>query len=932
MEPQALLLRDHLLKAASHNLWDEAVRCLFDHADLIDRELFNEATLLSSQRNNTKASAQQGLITRDKERVELAVNDKAFLALFDDIDPDLPVLDGEEVRFDHFQIEISVATLQTKLARYLSSFGVLPALDLLLEIVRDRGPVHALKHNFKTQQWEFSFQSDADLLSWYDTEAQFRKQLTAYIEALDEPQLRKGWERIVNAWTVQAHPIARTGYHLLFPAAEDIYPLIKSDHSPADAGKYRRLLHLAQDAYKLRDYELSLKYCRQVQQYIEPASAQLYEFLLQAFFKQQSANAIIEDALTGNSTLLQQLFVYVSRIKSLLPQAASSTDRSSTAKTLYTQPALARQKLAHIVDALSQSLQAYGARIDFDYVLNNERTTVYLERKNQLERYLQVGVQICRYVEAKPTLVEILVNELAGGGKIDWISTNEDHQLIDNYDFPAVGTFQSLVKQSAKPEGADIQQLFAANLRNSLKQKLNVLYRNHPQLKDSLPLDQEATIFQIVRKWLHACKVAYLLFECDKSFLELAIQDELTRVDGLLDWFTFDAEGQLTERQLQGKYMTSNVKDEYAFILANYYGEQGWKTLESQLIQKYYHRWLQRTAQQYAQLAEAVPKTRDREELRPLVADCIRRWVIAFYVSGDTTLVDKAIEELIGSGIFRWFELLDDGEKGRLEAITTNSLDPDQLLQELVELTDNYDLELAVKETVQHLYYKHIRYAYERIEPNSLVADRQREEVLNAIQQALYCFDLYPNQEFLQLPYVELVQERKFRWLQLSSEGLRADIASEDLGVDPLGLLEKLFLHGQTVGRKYQWEAMTLAIAENRYRDLKARYEDEFHFLRRKNWQLHSRVPMVEILQACILLYRQTGKYRYLEIPDLEWVQNRGKIRWRFDLFPGLYLQHWQNHEISGFNYQRLKREVEQYLASKPLDMRPVVVGSKWPF
>jgi hypothetical protein len=84
---------------------------------------------------------------------------------------------------------------------------------------------------------------------------------------------------------------------------------------------------------------------------------------------------------------------------------------------------------------------------------------------------------------------------------------------------------------------------------------------------------------------------------------------------------------------------------------------------------------------------------------------------------------------------------------------------------------------------------------------------------------------------------------------------------------------------------------------------------------------------MVDILQACITLYRQTGEYRYLEIPDLEWVQNRGKIRWRFDLFLGLYLQHWQNHEISGFHYRRAKQQLEKWLRQKPVDTRPVIVS-----
>ncbi|RME97922.1 MAG: hypothetical protein D6772_09745, partial [Bacteroidetes bacterium] len=586
-------LRAHLLEAAKQNLWDETVRCLFDHIDYIDRDLYQRAVLLGSQRNNTKMQAQQGLITRERERVELAQNDKAFMDLFEDINPDILVNAGEEVQFDDLKIEISLPELKIKLNNYLLSFGLLATLDLLLEITKDKGPLHTLKHDFKSKQWEFSFEAQDDLLQWYTTEERFKEELMVLIQALELANLRTGWEKLVNEWTALPHQITTTNYHLLFPEAEDIYPLIKTDASQADADKYRRLLHLAQDAFKLGDYELSLKYCRQVQQYIEPASAQLYEFLLQAFFNQQSANTIIEDALKGDCKLLQQLFVYVGRVNSLLRKQTTGS-QSSQPGIQYRHTEIPRKKLDHIVDGLSRSLQWYGSQIDFDYVLTNERDSTYLERRQAMEQYLQIGVKICRFVNPKPTLVETLLNELAGGGKFDWIGTDEAHQLIDHFDFPAVGTFNSLLKQVEHQSGHSLQNMYALNLRNSLKQKLNQLYKAYPEVKHGLQADQESTLFHMVSKWLHACKTAYLLFEQDKSFLSLAIQEELTKPDGLLDWFTFDPEGQLVERQLQGRHVQSNVKTEYEFIVKSLLGDAGWERLEAEIIQKHYDRWIAR--------------------------------------------------------------------------------------------------------------------------------------------------------------------------------------------------------------------------------------------------------------------------------------------------------------------------------------------------
>ncbi|RME99562.1 MAG: hypothetical protein D6772_07540, partial [Bacteroidetes bacterium] len=169
----------------------------------------------------------------------------------------------------------------------------------------------------------------------------------------------------------------------------------------------------------------------------------------------------------------------------------------------------------------------------------------------------------------------------------------------------------------------------------------------------------------------------------------------------------------------------------------------------------------------------------------------------------------------------------------------------------------------------------------------------------------------------------------KFKWFEIGAEGIQNTSDAQELGVDPLTLLEKLYTYGQFIGPKYQWQHINLSIAENRYRELKQRYEEEFHFLRRRNWQLYNRIPMVEILQACVRLFQRTGIYRYLEIPDIEWVQNRGKLRWRFTLFPGLYIQHWQNHEISGFNYRREAREVKEWLQLRPIDTRPVLVSNR---
>ena len=885
---------------------EDALTCIIEHKEWLEQDLVTRASVFKLQYNSITNARHLGELTRQEALNNESRIYKGLSRLIEEIEGEV-LLDESKKALDKKSIyNITIDELKLKLNNYLLSYDINATLSLLRKLVSSSEGILQLENKYQSAQWEFNYQEpksqspgDQRLEHWLTTKSEYFEQVRDIIESLSKDDLKDGWKTIIHEQTISPETIFVEDSYLLFPSAEDIEPLIKPNTSEVDKGKYRRLLHLAQDAYKLNDYEKAYTYCREVLEFVEPESVQLYEYLLLSFFKKEDSKEIIENAIAGENSLLQHIFVYSNRIKSL---------QSKSGKFPPPKSKIWKSRIEEVVDNLAITLQNWNYEIQYDYILKNKSATDALSAKEKVQRYIRTGVDITKYVTPKPTLIEVLINELAGGGKFAWIGSEKEHQLINNYQFKALSNFRLLLNLDL--ENADQSSsinLYVTNLENSLKEKYEKIVN---EMASGRQIEE---IYSMISRWISACKTAHLLFSdrCETEFLKLAYDKGLGST-GSLDWFILDEEGRLTDIDIDIEYGALNVRDEFSFIVKNLFGPEGWKKKESELIDIAYNKLRNETERLYQNIR--LHRVNEQGiERKVEVIRCIKNWMICYRVYRESVFIDKCIRELIGEGIFLWFDIGPDGDKLTLVDLSSPNFDVSKELENLLSLTETFDYDLAVKKITENLFFKQIEQQYLEIEPLAFDEERQRNIVLELIDATFFCYRTNKNSAFLDLIFRELLEEKKFRWFDISDEGIEEVELEYEPSNSALDLLETLYLAGRTVDMKYDWGTFKLIIAKNRYRDLTHRYRKEFNILRRKNWRLASRIPMVEVLKNCRKIFHATKNIKHLELPDIEWVQNRGKIRWRFDFF-GLSIQHWQNSEIGGFNYRKERREVKELL------------------
>ena len=789
-------------------------------------------------------------------------------------------------------------TVRKNLLEYLDSYGFTSCILLLKALGTLPAPIQKLTEQYHELYWKFNNSPEESAGDWIATKEKFILFLKEEMVRLEQEQFYPGWKKLL--WDELRHPqlLVAEPYYILFPSAEEIQKL--KSKKQIDWPKYRRLLHLAQNAYKIEDYEQAYQYCLEIQTDIETDSTQLYEYLMMSFFhlSQKAEVSLVQKAFRGESKYLNLLFVYINRIKSLSIKAQQGLSPSSS------------QKIDEITHQLAIDLQRAINPVDYEYLFPQPAgsATEITGQRQAMEKYLDLGGQIVKYVGARANLVKQLLTEIAGSGHFLWVTTTATQQLTNASDFDAISLFRNLQHLAQDTLTAADQQAY---LLLSLREK-HLLLRERRVDEAS-----QAAVFASASRWIRACQVAYLFYASEhnsKDFLQLAYDNELVSAFGL-DWFELGATGEIEARTVTYEDEKINAKALFSIIVTELYGAEGWQTVAETSKRTAYDKLKASVERRYQEI-RLFKNERDEELGRTQVIGCLRDWQRLYHAYGETYYLDQCVNELIGGGIYLWYELegasIDEGHS--LVGIEGYPLEVESELERLLSLTNTFDQQTAVKGICNHLFFRQVQYDYLTITPNPLDENAHREWIMELLSQVLFLYSNHANNEFLTPLYDELLQEKKYVWLKINEEGIATLDPDDDTALD---LLEQLYLQGRKGGLPYDWDEFKLQIADNRYQELKHRYQDEFSILRRENWRLPSRVLMVEILTSCRQLYEATKKVRYLEYPTLEWVDNRGRIRWYRDLY-FFFFQHWQNLEISGFNYRQERRLILTYLTGQP--------------
>lgn len=655
--------------------------------------------------------------------------------------------------------------------------------------------------------------------------------------------------------------------------------------------RYRRLLHLAQNAYKIGDYDQAYNYCQEILHNIYPESPQLYEYLLLNFRQIKHKQDIVQQALNGDDRDLKQLFVYVGRMKSL-DQANQSVQKSLRQNTIH-----------EIADFLAIGLQQAVQTVEVNGLwLPPDATQEEEENRKKIERYIDIGSQITRYTDPRPAVVNSLLNELAGGGRFAWITVGEDFNTVLNKSvFPALNHFENLRYLTDTPEARADQ---ATQVRNNL-------IRLHDKLRARRTSLYPPEYFAYTARWVARCTTAYFLFEGDKSFLQLAYDNELTADRGL-DWLELDDNGQLVARPVTWQHEQLDAISVFGFVVERLYGKNGWNSQHAILKGLVCERLDDKTLIEYNRL-KGRTHIEDMEDVRREVIVSLKNWRKLLLATNRIQYAEeKIIPELLGKGICLWFSANVDDEDQPLVPIDIPGFSPRAVLDEMLGYTVLHDENSVQRELAANLYYHGIQPQYQDLAPFHEDAEEQRQALLDMMEETLWLYTLNAQSDMLQFCYDELIGEQKYPWLAIDADGLSD--GDTWYGPQALDLAQRLSDLGTPLAGRYEWDAMLQTLGKSRYRQLERSYKEDFDDLRRHNWRTVDRLQMVRLLQDCVTLYRATHQVQFLFHPYREWVEHSGKIRWRWRF---LFLQ-WerrQNHEIGNFHYPRERAEVLEALS-----------------
>ncbi len=838
-----------------------------------------------------------------------------------------PRLLASVVAVDDF--EISMESARQRLLEQSERLNLLPVFALLRAIAADarlKKAAYELEDNFG-EILRQGRSAKIALAEFVRKAAVLRADLQDLIQIIHSTELVPDWRLAFQRAT-----FSESGNLALFSPKEEI-AMPETLNLPEQLGEdghlvavgaltlpqqadFRRQLLLAQDAMGIENFGRAYQHSDQVRSNIGPRSAQLYEYLLLTYLQKETPDRIAIDAVDDDKRqLLDHIVLYSSRLREY-----QDADQCSTSTGPYNLQATAEElgeALCRIYDAMPN-----------DHLLDTgKRGGEVMDNRGMISRSREMGELIFRSVHPYSGFLELLINELCGGGKFDWIQkvavTNGEFVFLSREKFELETSIKELLNlliDAGRQDPVRLHNRLREYLFLSLQAKSRRLRRQLEEERRRYRRfsDPRSSIIRLVQ----ACLLSHSVFGEQsvpevQSFLRLALtflmpnlllvpQEEATLS---LRWFDLNERGEVVAHEDCTGY-DFDTQAIIEKIVYDHSGRVGWLQVAPNLKESVWMHYVADIEHDYEQVRLSRQHTDFRRphelDSRRIVISCLRRWVVAFraFPERGQDFLDRCIRELTGDGLLLWLHH-----------------DPDQLVTEHDSMMLGYDAraelrniliashhftEESVRQIIaENLFQKRILPAWNTIK---IGHEEQRPVAIRLLQEILSGYKLYNDLRYLDFMFSELTEEGKFHWINIGEDGKWKEF-KQAAALAPITVLEQLTA---THTQRYRILEVRRRIAERRRNDQLARYFHEISEFKQEN-RRPERAIAIDIIRKLKGIFKFFPAEEFLELPILE-LSGSGRIRW-YATFLGL-LPTRENHfenQFYNFNYQRELAEFRMY-------------------
>jgi hypothetical protein len=845
--------------------------------------------------------------------------------------------------------------MRQRLFSFISKNNLSAALHLLLRLVHDsaleRAVFGAIEEHTRLHQQARKEHFDFYQF-WQHTEA-IRADLEGIVQRLEEPMLHPAWpQTFENEYLgfakIEAEGVGMMG---LFTQADDIIvPETRSAGDEKSAAErflteaqkleYKRLFILAQDEEAVGRPHRAFHYCEQIKNTLDPESAQLYEHLLLNYAKKETPKSVVERALRKEGRSLDFVVLYAGRFKHY---AQTKTCFSPTG----------HYNVAEVADGLANALRAAYAEVPNDYILDTGGNAA--RHPSAFERLLdcrRIATRLYNYVHTTEGFLEIMLNEICGGGKCLWLERvgveNGRFRVYNHEDFDLLGEIRSVKAQIAEPPAADPDNLVETSQRkwqqaNSRRLDQMALLRENllislREKRDALRREVERERryrrefideHESIARYVYACLTGYLAFDDDplpgrpakSEFLDLALH-ELVRQPSAA-WFSLSENGQLVTHD-KHRSLRFEAFELTECIIEHFAGQRGLHDVRAQLKETAYRQLIEQATAEHQEVATGLQWTDIRRmkdfEARHRLIGCFRHWLTLYraYPERGQIFVENILREVLGDGLLLWLQHDPDALVNHPDNLTLG-YDAQAELRALLDLSTGCTEAAARERIAENLFQRRIKTAYEAVRAG---AEAQRGAVVTLLLESLSGYRLHADPRYLDFVFGELTEEHKFRWVNVGEDGkAKAWTFQTARPFAPLEVLEGL---AAIDPKRYSRYLARERIAARRHADQLERYFQEISEFRQEN-RRPERAIAIDVLRKMrgIFLYFPKEDFLRLSVRELT---GKGRIRWNA-LFLGFFPtreNHFEN-KFYHFNYRFELFEVKRLLQHHYVEMERVM-------
>jgi hypothetical protein len=417
------------------------------------------------------------------------------------------------------------------------------------------------------------------------------------------------------------------------------------NRSPLDKHDFVKRLMQCQEYFSLEDYFKAYKECEYIKNNLEPKSAQLYEFFFISYFKIKGGeDSIIQDIENNKFDTITNLELYSKRCKEFNKEFNSTTT--------------AENNIEIICRRLSYSLKERYLAINYNYINLGDN----LDIRKKIEKYINCGIDIVTEININKNLItsflELALNELNGGGRLDWINVSSDWKLSNK-----MGDYDAIKKRE------QIEAIVKKNEKLELTKKRT--YRNLGTKYSNIKFNRDnSNLLGVTEATIKFIKTSILCFKFynDNKFLELALEE--LKGKGRVNWYDLDENDKIISSKNANAFNYSPYNDLNRMIPK--FEEKEAEKVLSQTIeeirdylkrQRYLESLNQKIIQIDKQYEEIVIVPMEDGEIqndlenRIKIIECINLWMEMFEESRDQDkTLHKCIKELSGEGKVLWFK------------------------------------------------------------------------------------------------------------------------------------------------------------------------------------------------------------------------------------------------------------------------------------